>query len=228
MGKSTKGRVKQTNRQTKLFVFAVVVVTAMIVVVLSVMTTTRATLKDDDYQANNFSYGDVTTELVEEFEPPENLPVGKPYTKKVSVKNSGELPAFVRVLVSVEVLGKAETEGVPILLPGTIGKEVNLLNEKGAPIQDDENWVDGKDGFYYYLKAIEPGQTTPSLFESVEARKDMIKDNPLYDEARLDIHVKTEGIHTTKWAYRDAWWSGEIPTDGALVNVETPLKSLAE
>lgn len=223
-----KPRGKKKRRDTRFFILGVVFVFALTIVGIGLLSTTQATLKDSDNKTNNFSYGDLKAELIEEFEPNKNIQVNGPaYVKKVSVKNAGEVDSFIRVLVLPEILSKIEKDTPPVLLPSVIGQELELLDGLGVPIVNTNDWQNGKDGYFYYLKKLKPGQTTVALFDSVKVSSNLITKDSLYENATLDIQVKVEGIHTTEFAYRDGWWQGKLPVEPNLIVVDDALKVIA-
>lgn len=220
-------KMRKKKRNTKLFILGVSLVFSLSVVALGLLSITQATLKDSDNKANNFSYGDLKADLVEEFVPNQDIQVGNVYEKKVSVKNNGEVDTFIRVLVLPEILSKVAEGETPLLLPSVIGQEINLLDGSGEGITNSSDWQNGQDGYYYYLKKLKPGETTATLFESATVAENLITKDNLYEEAMFDIHVKVEGIHTTQFAYRDGWWQGEIPDEPNLTVVDEVLNKLS-
>lgn len=63
--------------------------------------------------------------------------------KTITVKNTGEVPALVRVQLIYPD-------------PNYMAGKVSINVEAG------EGWVKGKDNWYYYLEPIQPGETTPT------------------------------------------------------------------
>lgn len=218
--------LKKKRSYTKLFIFGVILAISLSIIGIGLWSTTQATLKDSDSKTNNFSYGDLRAELIEEFIPNQHIQVGSVYEKKVSVKNTGEVDTFIRVLVLPEILSKVAAGDTPVLLPSMVGKELELLDQLGLPVTNSANWQNGQDGYYYYLKKLKPGETTVTLFESAKVAPNLITTDSLYESATLDIHVKVEGIHTTQFAYRDGWWQGKVPVNPDLVIVDEALKLL--
>lgn len=221
MIRKKKNKCKQYNYirlfKSKQFFFMLVIVTSLLLISAG-LATTYALLKEEDKKINDFSIGDFKMKLVEDFTTPEMTEVDKPYTKQVSVNNTGETLGFVRVLVLPQILGKKDEQGNQLLLPATIGKEVQLD-------LDTTKWKDGEDGYYYYLGVLEPGQATPSLFTTVTLNGSEVDD--LYNAASFTIDIKVEGINATKWAYQDAWWNGIASkwSDEPLKGINDTLKN---
>lgn len=222
-------RVKRKFKKIKKrFLFSLAILTAVAIVLKGLLNTTLGMNRNSDSRLNDFGIGDFKTALIEEFDDKEATVIGEERTKKVSVKNTGETAGFVRVLVIPEIIAKKDWAGNQLLLPAAISKEVLLLDGSGNQIADNENWIYGGDGYYYYLKALKPGQTTPPLFEKVELSS--VNNNDLgdyYQEASLSIEVKVEGINDTQWAYRDAWWGSNGVAEGSLEQIDEKLKEFA-
>lgn len=75
---------------------------------------------------------------------------GSIISKKVSVKNIGENPFWLRVKLKNATDGSA-------LSPELLELDINKTE-----------WIDGGDGFYYYHKTVEPGAETEKLFTQVK------------------------------------------------------------
>ncbi|MBP1042822.1 hypothetical protein I6N95_17535 [Vagococcus sp. BWB3-3] len=219
---------KKKKKKINLLIVVAVFVIFLGISLLGYKGYTYSIERHSEMKTNDFSIGDLKVQVVEEFTPVTETTIDKPYTKKVTAKNNGELPAFVRILAFPEVLSKEDDDGVNVSLPARIGTEILLLDSSDNPIADTADWVDGEDGYYYYLKALLPGETTAPLFEKVKL-SDHVKDyvDNWYEGASLTIDVRAESIHTTQWAYRDAWWQGQTPANGKLLLVENALKGSA-
>lgn len=173
-----------------------------------------------DKTVNTFQIGDVTTQLEESFTSPTSTKPGTAVAKKVAVSNQGTVNQFVRVMVQTEI--RIETIGDPgneTILPTIIGKQVTLGS------LDTTNWLDGGDGYYYYIKALKPQQTTPTLFEKVT----LSTTDSLYLGGEMKMTVKVEAVNCAAFAYRDAWWQGK--TSGLTSQqqaIDNKLKVLVE
>ena len=122
------------------------------------------------------------TKLVEfTTEYPNGMPVmpATEASKIVSVKNTGSAPAWVRVKIEKTV------EPADAAVTGLDTKYVELN-------YDTENWVE-KDGFWYYKSILEPGRTTPNLFDKVTFSKDMGND---YMNCKFNIIVSAQAVQS--------------------------------
>lgn len=179
---------------------------------------TYAALTDKDEKKNEFKSSNFQTSIEEEFDPPSIFEPDKEYIKKVFIKNTGQQGSFVRVL-ALPILTKKQANGLTLALPET--------NESAAPVlaidYNLKDWIDGKDGYFYYKKKLAKGEQTANLFTKVKMNQ--ANSTEEYDGVRLSFEIKAEGINTTKFAYRDAWWSGETPTTNPLLELDDLLKN---
>ncbi len=113
---------------------------------------------------------------------PDGMPVmpATEASKIVSVENTGSAPAWVRVKIEKTV------EPADAAVTGLDTKYVGLN-------YDETNWVDGKDGFWYYKSILEPGRTTPNLFDKVTFSKDMGNE---YMNCTFNIIVSAQAVQS--------------------------------
>ncbi|MBO1305384.1 hypothetical protein JZO70_04390 [Enterococcus sp. 669A] len=181
-----------------------------------------AAMTATDRVENDFQIGQVETKIEEAFdgsitEISKNVSV----PKKVSIKNTGTIKQFVRVMVLPEV--RTTVAGDPSskqILPLNIGSDLTLEN------MNTDEWIDGGDGYYYYVKeAVPANKPTSSLFESIKLSEDLSNQ---YHNANLSITLKVEAINCSEFAYRQAWWQGTEPADGPLKTIDDALRTKTE
>ncbi|MEO1769949.1 hypothetical protein [Candidatus Enterococcus ferrettii] len=178
-----------------------------------------AAMTATDQKENNFQIGQVETKVEEVFdtsitEIPKNQSVGK----DVTVKNTGTINQFVRVMVLPEVwtsvAGDVNNKQV---LPLVVGTDLVLEN------LNTNEWKDGGDGYYYYIKeALAPKKFTTSLFTSIKLSNSL---SDRYQDAEFTLSLKVETINCNEKAYRQAWWQGKTPTAQPLKAIDDALKS---
>ena len=150
-------------------------------------------------------------------------------SKEVGVRNTGNIHQFVRVMVFPEI--KIEKSDHSVLLTSNIGgdSDVKIGRKKndGTITQNlYSTWKKAPDGYYYYLKALPPGEKTKNnLFEAVRLANNQ---TAKFHGAQFSITIKIEAINCAPYAYRDAWWNGLEPTAVELVEVNTKLKDEAD
>lgn len=119
-----------------------------------------AYLQAERTAVNEFKAGTQKTEIVEEFPDPDIPedydPEDREYTihKKVSVKNVGDVPCYIRV--SVEPTSNL----------------FEIVRYEGSNISTDLNttepvWYDNGDGYYYYTAVLNPEETSKPVFTDV-------------------------------------------------------------
>lgn len=95
---------------------------------------------------NTFTPGNVTCDVVEEFN------TEKKAKTSVKVQNTGNVPAYIRVAV----------------VTNTIDAQGNITGMKTLPAGwlNTENWAEGDGGFYYYKGVVQPGEKTDNLLKT--------------------------------------------------------------
>lgn len=192
---------KGTSRKSTLIILAVVLVAL----------STFAWFTTSDSMQNKFKSGNPLFDvaLVDDFTSPNELTPETEINKVVAAKNTETIDAFVRMMVFPAAL----KDGEPF--------EVQLEDHVQLIGLDTSKWKDGKDGYFYYLDKLAPGETSSNLFEKVKLiiPNDQ-KDN--YKDVTFDIVAKTEAIHTKKYDYRISWWGTDDP------QTAEPLKTIDE
>lgn len=138
-------------------IISIALVVAMIAIIAA---GSFAYFTDTDDATNTFTVGKVDITLTEPkwvesgSKDADTVYAGEPLAKDptVTVADNSN-PCFVRV--KVENLGQFGPKG-------DITYRTDYVTGKLG-----ENWVDGKDGYFYYTKVLEAGQTTDALFDQV-------------------------------------------------------------
>ncbi|MDR2525468.1 MAG: hypothetical protein LBC83_04645 [Oscillospiraceae bacterium] len=155
-------------------------------------------------------------QAVDVFNKPATPPTGgETVQKRVGAQNTGDFPAFVRIMVHPSILAE---DGVTIL-PAKIGKEV-LIGDLNTT-----DWAYGGDGYYYYLHALEPDKSTTQLGQDLFTNVILAGDLGFeYDKASLQIEVQMESSDIRRWNYRQGWWKTTAPQSaGALSSIDSTL-----
>ena len=97
-------------------------------------------------------------------------------SKIVTVKNSGNLPTYVRISLEISI-DNEEERNLPENWRELIGFDINT-----------DFWT-FKDGYYYYILPLEPGHATASLFTSVTFSPDMGNE---FTKSEIVIRVNAE------------------------------------
>lgn len=96
--------------------------------------------------------------------------------------------------------------------------------------KEDYQWKDGKDGYFYYLAAIDPGKSSQEIIDHVKLITANIPEAlaDSYNDAKMTVEVKVEAIGLSKYAFRDAFWKGNKPTSGALSEIDAVYTGIVE
>lgn len=167
---------------------------------------TLAYFSDDAKADNVITTGGVDIELKEmaipedggdpvPFEDREGVMPGMEISKIVTVVNTGESPAYVRVKVGKEIVlsnGSSENVDSSLIYYNTNTKD----------------WTE-KDGYYYYREAVEPNTETTPLFTTVTFDKEM---GNMYQNCTAHINVSADAVQVANngsSALEAAGWSAE-------------------
>ena len=168
-----------------------------------------------DYVSNNewkgTSEGTLLTNLLGK---DETFTPGKKYNEAISVKNSGTIDTFVRVIITKswqDEEGKKNTELSPDLI------ELNFLTDNGWQIAKTQSTRERT--VLYYTKAVAAGDTTPALSDTLridpkiatEVEK-TVKDKTItytykYNGYTFHIDAEVDAVqtHNAKDAIKSAW-----------------------
>lgn len=167
-----------------------------------------------DEKINDFQIGDVVTAIDEDFTSTGEISKGETINKEVRFKNTGTINQFVRVMIQPEIIGETIGGADDQVLSTKIGEDL-LLDIQTL------SWQDGKDGYYYYLQELKPGEVSKELFTTVKLSPSL---DDKYLTAKFNIMIKVEVSNCAPFAYRDAWWEGVTPTSGARKIIDDTLK----
>ena len=168
-----------------------------------------------DYVSNNewkgTSEGTLLTNLLGK---DETFTPGKKYNEAISVKNSGTIDTFVRVIITKswqDEKGNKNTNLSPDLI------ELNFLTDNGWQIAKDQSTTERT--VLYYTKAVKAGDTTPALSDTLridpkiatEVEK-TVKDKTItytykYNGYTFHIDAEVDAVqtHNAKDAIKSAW-----------------------
>ena len=164
---------------------------ALIVICLSIVAYgTTAFFTYDIVATHVVTAGNVRIELQElailteggapiEFTRPNVVIPGTTVSKIVQVKNTGYAAAWVRLELTKEIILAAGVQGEVDL--SLVSYDIN-----------EEYWAE-KDGWFYYLKPLEPGATTEPIFTEVSFAATM---SNMYQKSKSEIHVLAHAVQT--------------------------------
>lgn len=168
-----------------------------------------------DYVSNNewkgTSQGTLLTNLLGK---DETFTPGKKYNEAISVKNSGTIDTFVRVIITKswqDEEGNKYTNLSPDLI------ELNFLTDNGWQIAKDQSTTERT--VLYYTKAVAAGDSTPALSDTLRIKPSIAKDVTKHVDGNtitytykyngytfhIDAEVDAVQTHNAKDAIKSAW-----------------------
>ena len=169
----------------------IIVLTSMVLLMaLLVVGGTMAWFSDKEGVNNEFIAGTVKVEINEhDFKDLTDVKAGDDATKEVSIINTGNTEAYIRVAL------------IPQWDPNNLSIDVVTLHI------NSDNWV-YKDGWYYYKKALAVGDETEKLLTNVKFAEDMGEE---YENATFSIKVNAEAVQASNKAYQKVWGLEALP-----------------
>lgn len=147
-----------------------VLLSILLIGVVAIGITLAIQVANDVTLKNSFAYLIVDTEIEE----PDD---GNEADKKPVVSNKGTTSVFVRAKT---IVATQDGSSVPVT-------EDDITFNYNTTASENGYWIE-KDGWYYYSKALAPGDETTMLFDGVEVNKNLDKD------ARFDVIVSHESV----------------------------------
>ena len=148
-----------------------VLLSVLLIGVVAIGITLAIQVANDVTLKNSFAYLIVDTEIEE----PDG---GNEAEKKPTVSNKGTTSVFVRAKT---IVATQDGSSVPVTEDDiTFKYNTDVSTEKGY-------WIE-EGGWYYYSKALAPGDETTMLFDGVEVNKNLDKG------ARFDVIVSQESV----------------------------------
>lgn len=168
-----------------------------------------------DYVSNNewkgTSEGTLLTDLLGK---DETFTPGKKYNEAISVKNSGTIDTFVRVIITKswqDEKGNKNTNLSPDLI------ELNFLTDNGWQVADAQSTRERT--VLYYTKALKAGKPTPALSDTLRINPSIASDVTKVPKGKtitytykyngytfhIDAEVDAVQTHNAKDAIKSAW-----------------------
>ena len=150
---------------------------------------------------NEFIPGEVTIQVDEKFDD------GHTTKQNVSIKNTGNVPAYIRVaLVPAWVDDEGNIAAKPASLK--LNDDCNIAwGKDGSGYEAD--WFIGSDGFYYCKTVIEPGASTPILIKSCTVKDGEHK----YD---FELQIIASAVQSLPTSTVGEVWPVVVGPDGTL------------
>ena len=147
---------------------------------------------------NSFTPGVVTIEVDETFDDEHTT------KQNVSIKNTGNVPAYIRVAL---VPAWVDDEGNIAAKPASLNDCTITWGEDGNGYEAD--WFIGSDGFYYCKTFINPDKSTPILIKSCTVKGEEHE----YD---FELQVIASAVQSLPTSTVGEVWPVVVGTDGTL------------
>lgn len=145
---------------------------------------TTAYLMSKDSISNTFVLGEINPEIMEVFS------ANNKTKEDVYIKNSGNVPTFVRTAVIIQW---KDNEG-KILYENPVKN-----TDYSISFSSSSNWIKSSDGYYYYKNPLQVNESTDILIEECIQLQE-------YIDKKLEVSIITQGIQAEPTnAVREAW-----------------------
>lgn len=142
--------------------------------------TSYAYLTDRDRADNYFTASETKIEIQETFPPVPEITPGLEITKAPRAVSSSDVSCYVRMMVRFSD-SEAEAFCEPLVIR--------------------QGWIDKGDGYYYWEKELQPGESTGTLFDSVVVKKGVGTE----ELKPFEILVYAEAVQSGGMGMEEAW-----------------------
>lgn len=160
---------------------------------------------------NDFEIGKIEATVDEKFNrnDAKDLSTNKSIEKTVAVTNTGKNPEIVRVIINPQWKENSKDNNISV----SASNQVELNFRKGF----EDDWIEGKDGYYYYKHILKPKNDnivssegdkskTSTLLESVSINKNITdEEKKEFSNRELVVNVSAEVIQVNYDAIKDSW-----------------------
>ena len=165
---------------------------------------TSAFLSSSEEHPNAVSFANNEVGITEEFDKETETDDGTTvYKKAVSVKNTGNIPVFIRLKI---LFSDPHAEKLSEI---TNGKGTFSAAELKSNLPDGWTVGTGKlEGYYYYTKAVAPGESTGNIIDQVKttfSAADEKYDYEIYVRSDSVQTKRTDGTVTKDLTWQEAW-----------------------
>lgn len=173
--------------------------------ILKTISPTLASFESYDKVNNEFGVGNIEASIDENGFREVKDWNGSKKDKIVNIENTGNVDCLVRVAIIPRWKDNEE-----YVLLDTSKVELNFSQDMVGDINKVDlpttKWLDGNDGYYYYMSVLKPNDSTVALLEFVNLKSD--SDDSKYLEKTLSIDVKVEVVQATEigtFQFEDKW-----------------------
>lgn len=157
------------------------------VLLLASITGTIAYIQVHSHISNSFTVAKLSVELNETFN-------GKEKTD-VTVKNTGDVPAYLRAAI---VVNWKDPDGTVI-----------SANESEYSMAMGPEWIQGADSYWYCKKPTDAGQPSPALIVSCKPKVGKA-------DQHLSVEILIQGVQAEPATAVEELWDATVTADGTL------------
>ena len=157
------------------------------VLLLASIAGTIAYMQVHSHISNSFTVAKLSVELNEKFDGKEK--------KDVTVKNTGDVPAYLRAAI---VVNWKDTDGTVI-----------SANESEYSMAMGPEWIQGADSYWYCKKPTDAGQPSPALI--VSCKPTVVK-----ADQHLSVEILIQGVQAEPATAVKELWDATVTADGTL------------
>lgn len=147
----------------------------------------------------------------------EKISPGADVNKDVRVQNTASYKSFIRVKLVKEFVKAESGINISDLDINKITLNYNTSNVTDINQLSDGKWVDGQDGYFYYLGVVDSKEYTTYLLDSVKLDKYI--DNT-YRNCGYDVNVIAESIQASNGAAKAVWTNTNLDVINKLTSLE--------
>lgn len=191
-GKYLQSEHKQLRRPKRL---ATLLVSLVLVLGVAVGGTVAFLSTRTDSKENTFTPSKVTCEVTETF--------NNNVKSNVAVKNTGDTTAFIRAAINVTWMKDAEAGTEYEAANQTVSAKVPLKGtDYSITLAENNNWIQGADGYYYYQLPVNPQDSTEVLIEDCK----LLGSASVPDGYHLSVEIVASAIQSAPDSVVQSMW----------------------
>lgn len=202
-GKYLQSEHKQLRRPKRL---ATLLVSLVLVLGVAVGGTVAFLSTRTDSKENTFTPSKVTCEVTETF--------NNNVKSNVAVKNTGDTTAFIRAAINVTWMKDAEAGTEYEAANQTVSAKVPLKGtDYSITLAENNNWIQGADGYYYYQLPVNPQDSTEVLIEDCK----LLGSASVPDGYHLSVEIVASAIQSAPDSVVQSMWHVTV-ADGKITS----------
>lgn len=179
-----------------------------------------------DSVQNAMALGRQSVIVTETFKPVDQVYPGDSVTKEVNFTNEGDMQSLFRVkydeywtAADGNTLSNTFWDAASSSVLDAMIKNWNAANG----FANTSLWIDGGDGYYYYSKVINPGETTDPVLDSLKLNENLLASSMMidYTKAQYNLSFSVDSIaasanDTSIKGHFGSYVSATVAADGSV------------